>query len=80
MRDGLDEIEELRMTLRSIGNYPQLLQGITERRDEAASKGDSNMTVLWNRLAAQVATVRENDKREWHPKACDFPTPAMGEN
>jgi len=36
--------------------------------------------VLWNRLAAQVATVRDNDKREWHPKARDFPTPAMGEN
>ena len=80
MRDGLDEVDEFRITLRSIGNYPQLLQGITERRDEAASKGDSNMTVLWNRLATQVAAVRDNDKREWHAKARDFSAPAMGEN
>jgi hypothetical protein len=80
MGNEFDEIRELHSTLRGIGHYPQLLRSMTELRDEAASKGDSNMAALWNWLARQVVEVRDDDGRVLQFAARDFTPPAMGEN
>ena len=80
MGNEFDEIRELHGTLRAIGHYPQLLRSMTELRDEAASKGDSNMAALWNWLARQVVGVRDDDGRVLQFAARDFTPPAMGEN
>lgn len=76
----MDEIEELRATLRALGQYPQLLHSITELRDAAASSGDANMAALWNWLARQVAEVRDHDRRGILAAVRDFSIPSMGEN
>ena len=79
MGDEFDPIRKLHGTLRAIGHYPQLLRSITELRDEASSKGDTNMATLWDWLARQVVVVRD-DGRVPQTVGRDFSTPAMGEN
>ena len=80
MGNDFDEIRELHSTLRTIGHYPQLLRSITELRDEASGKGDTNMAALWDWLARQVVDVRDDDGRVLQAAGRDFSTPAMGEN
>jgi hypothetical protein len=80
MGNEFDEIRELHSTLRAVGHCPQLLRSIAELRDEASSKGDTDLAALWDWLARQVVEVCDDDGRVLQAAGRDFSIPAMGEN